>query len=208
MKNNKEKLKLGIIYTNKPVWTIDVIKIVLDKYISKVECIFVNITDMLEDSINNYKNYESLISRDFDCILTGLDGARILDYLVDFNKNLTWVASISSGVEKFLFYDCVRQNENLVLTNSRGVYKDILAEYTIMTMLYFSYNVPLYIETKEIRGWVKPTNTSLYNKTVLLVGYGENAIEIAKRAKNAFNMKVIGIRKNLKIRFFRRIILT
>ena len=118
------------------------------------------------------------------------DVPHLLKFLNKF-KNITWVHSMFSGVDKFLSLKEISQNNKIILTNARGAYADNLAEYTILSLLYFNYNVPLYINSNNNHNWQKLTNTMIDKKTILIIGYGKNGIAIAKRVKNAFNMYVI-----------------
>ena len=43
--------------------------------------------------------------------------------------------------------------------------------------------------------WSRPRNKSLLNKNLLIVGYGNNGVCLAKIAKSGFNMKVIGVNR-------------
>ena len=106
-------------------------------------------------------------------------------------KNLTWVHSMFSGVDKFLSLKEISENNKIILTNARGAYAEPLAEYTILSLLYFNYNVPFYINSNNNKNWQKITNTMVDKKTIIIIGYGKNGIAIAKKVKNAFNMYVI-----------------
>lgn len=103
-----------------------------------------------------------------------------------------------SGVDKFIKTKEIRENDKLILTNARGAYSEPLAEYTMMSMLYFNYNVPAYYKSMENRQWNKLTNIMVDKKTICIIGYGKNGVAIAKRVKFAFNMKVIGIVRKLR----------
>ena len=43
--------------------------------------------------------------------------------------------------------------------------------------------------------WSRPSNKTLLNKTLLIIGYGNNGVCLAKIAKLGFNMKVIGVNR-------------
>ena len=108
-------------------------------------------------------------------------------------KNMTWVHSMFAGVDKFLAQKEIAEDNKITLTNARGAFAGPLAEYTILAMLYFNYNVPTYINCQENHKWTKLTNTMLDKRTLCIIGYGRNGVAIAKRAKLGFNMKVIGV---------------
>ena len=115
-----------------------------------------------------------------------------------YNKNLKWVHSMFAGVDKFLAQKEILENDDIILTNARGAFAGPLAEFTILSMLYFNYNVPIYMESQEKHNWNKLTNTMINEKTLCIIGYGKNGIEIAKKAKYGFNMKIIGVVRELR----------
>ena len=69
-------------------------------------------------------------------------------------------------------------------------------------MMYFSYNIYTYTEFMKNKEWSKPRNKTLFNKTLLIVGYGSNGVCFAKIAKNGFNMKVLGVNRTKKEMMF------
>ena len=103
-----------------------------------------------------------------------------------------------AGVDKFLAQKEILENDDIILTNARGAFAGPLAEFTILSMLYFNYNVPIYMESQEKHNWNKLTNTMINEKTLCIIGYGKNGIEIAKKAKFGFNMKIIGVVRELR----------
>ena len=124
--------------------------------------------------------------------------ASFIPKLLNHYKNLKWVHSMFAGVDKFLAQKEISENNDIILTNARGAFAGPLAEFTILSMLYFNYNVPTYIDSQEKHNWNKLTNTMLNKRTLCIIGYGKNGIEIAKKAKFGFNMKIIGIVRELR----------
>ena len=45
--------------------------------------------------------------------------------------------------------------------------------------------------------WIKPMNKMIGNKTLLIYGYGNNGICLAKKCKLGFNMKIIGVKRTV-----------
>ena len=62
--------------------------------------------------------------------------------------------------------------------------------------MYFSYNIYSYVEKMKNKKWAPNINSMLDKKTLLIIGYGNNGICLAKKAK-AFNMKIIGVKKRI-----------
>ena len=53
-------------------------------------------------------------------------------------------------------------------------------------MMYFSYNIYSYTESMKNKEWNRLKNKSLHNKTLLIMGYGNNGVCLAKIAKSGF----------------------
>jgi len=64
-------------------------------------------------------------------------------------------------------------------------------------MLYFYYNTPVYLSAFRERKWTQPLNKMIKEKTLTIVGYGQNGAVLAKKAKSAFDLKIIGVKKNI-----------
>ena len=109
--------------------------------------------------------------------------------------SVKWLHSLSAGIEKYLKIDEILKNENLIFSNSKGAYSEALGENGITAMMYFSYNLYSYTEYMKNKEWIRPSNNSLFKKTLLIVGYGNNGVCLAKIAKSGFNMKVIGVNR-------------
>ena len=106
--------------------------------------------------------------------------------------------SMFAGVDKFLNIREIFENDSVTLTNSRGAFADSLAEFGIFSMLYFYYNTPIYHSAFKDRKWTQPLNKMIKDKTLTIVGYGQNGAVLAKKAKLSFDMRIIGVNKNLK----------
>lgn len=137
------------------------------------------------------------IPEDLDMITLLPSDSDIIGEIINKNKNLFWVHCMWAGVDKFLSKKGIMENNNIILTNARGAYAESLAEYAIFSMLYFYFNAPIYLKGFKDRKWVRPLNKQINNKTLTIVGYGLNGIELAKKAKAGFDMKVYGIKNDL-----------
>jgi len=136
-------LKLGLVYLKSYIfWDIDYI-VKNKKKFSKINLILIEITNF------NIKS----IPKNLDCITKSLTEIDVLEDILEQNPNVTWIHTISSGVDKFLKIPKILDNK-ITLTNSRGAYKTPLAEYSILGMLYFSYDIPTYNKTFNKRGWI------------------------------------------------------
>ena len=117
--------------------------------------------------------------------------------------SIKWVHSLAAGVDNFFknteFVQKINSNE-IIFTNNSGAYSECFGEAGITAMIYFSYNFYTYIDGMKNKNWVRPnpTNKMLQNKKLLILGYGNNGLCLAKRAKNGFNMKIIGVVRTIR----------
>ena len=180
------KINIGIIYRKANTWwDMNYLSSVLRTY-HKCNYQLIDVTKFEKDKIP--RNFEVITLLPFE--------ADVIEDVLDQNKNCKWVHCMWSGVDKLLSKPKI-MDHNIMLTNGRGAFSKSLAEFSIFSMLYFSYNMPTYHKVFQEKGWVKPLNKMINQKTLTIVGYGWNGVEIALKAKLAFNMKVIAIKKNI-----------
>lgn len=126
-------------------------------------------------------------------------GAPFLEKLLERFPKIKWVHFLSAGVDKLLKDTQLKNNPEIILTNGRGAYSDALAEYSILSILYFNYHIPQYFTAFQNKEWKPIIDNQLVNKKVICIfGYGKNGIAIAKRVKYAFNMYVIGVIRKMR----------
>lgn len=69
-------------------------------------------------------------------------GAVVIDQ-IENNKVLKYVHSLSTGVDGYCSIKSFRDSL-IPLTNARGAFAEILAEYVMLGMLYFAKHVPMF----------------------------------------------------------------
>jgi D-2-hydroxyacid dehydrogenase (NADP+) len=177
----------GIIHKTgaRPFWLMDLVK----KRFQPLTNINLKIIDIA------YTDKNSLPS-DLDFAAMDPFSTEIIEDLIEKNKNLIWIHSMWAGVDKFLQSKSLMSSDKITLTNAKGAFKVSLAEFSILSMLYFSYNIPIYQKAFANRRWEQPINSLITGKTLTIVGYGHNGIHIAKLAKG-HEMKVYGVRQNI-----------
>ncbi len=108
-------------------------------------------------------------------------------------KNLKWIQSFSSGVDKFPL-DLIEE-KGIVLTNARGIHRIQMSEFIIFAMIFLARNFKNVMQNQNNLIWDSLiTQDEIYGKTVGILGIGSIGKELAKRAKT-FGMKVVGIKK-------------
>jgi len=110
-------------------------------------------------------------------------------------KNLRWIHSTSAGVDKLLFPELI--NNQILLTNSRGIHPIPISEHVFAAILCFQRRFKEHILNQEKKQWVYKRSEELYGKTILILGVGEIGKRVAFIAK-AFGCKTIGIKRNVE----------
>jgi phosphoglycerate dehydrogenase-like enzyme len=103
---------------------------------------------------------------------------------------LRWIHSSHAGVDRLLFPALV--NSDVVLTSSRHIYDRAMAEYTIGLMLALAKDFKTTFRHQVERLWEYRETETLFGKTLVTVGVGPIAHDIARLAK-AFGMRLIGV---------------
>ena len=147
------------------------------------------------EELNKLKNIK------FD-ILTGLPLFINLtkDIIATF-PTIKWFHSLAAGIEKLYKVDNLINNDNIIISNSKGAYSDSLGEIGITAMMYFAYHIYPYIEYQLKKQWTPLVNTTLSKRKLLILGYGNNGISLAKKAKAAFDMKINAVKKRISDNF-------
>lgn len=120
--------------------------------------------------------------------------AEILTDIINEMPFLTWVHTIFAGLDNIMC-PALADNDDIILTNARGVFSSSLAEYVMGACWYFAKDIPRMKEQQENKVWNQFAVTEMRGQTMGIVGYGNIGQHCAKLAK-AYGMKVIGLRKN------------
>ncbi|MCQ2819530.1 MAG: D-2-hydroxyacid dehydrogenase [archaeon] len=193
MNSKKESLNIVFIYETKTnIFDFDLLKNDLKKIDEETGCKItlyeIEISE-LEEKLKTIPNVDMVCSQPGEAIY--------IPKVLEKFPNVTWVHSMFAGVDKYLKVPEL-MDQRIILTNARGAYAGPLAEYTMMAILYFNYNVPNYINLFDQKNWKRLTNEMIENKTLLIIGYGQNGLAIGKKAKLGFDMKVIGVVRTMR----------
>jgi len=80
------------------------------------------------------------------------------------------------------------------LTNSRGVFSNSLAEFTLGGCLFFAKKFRRLVHNQEAGRWEQFDNEELRGKVIGIIGFGSIGQAVARLAK-AFGMRVLAVRK-------------
>jgi phosphoglycerate dehydrogenase-like enzyme len=104
--------------------------------------------------------------------------------------HIRWLQVASVGVDAVLFPELVASD--VVLTNTKGVLDDPMAEYTIALMLALGKDLPRTLELQRERTWKFREPALMRGRRVLVVGVGGIGTAIGKYAA-AIGMEVVGV---------------
>lgn len=120
--------------------------------------------------------------------------SKVLGEIICQMPFLVWVHSLSAGVDHMMCPE-LENNEDITLTNAKGVFSSSLGEYVMGACSYFAKNIPRLNNQKKEHKWEKFCVKELKGQTMGIVGYGSIGHACARLAK-AYGMNVIGLRKN------------
>ena len=103
---------------------------------------------------------------------------------------LKWLAVGGSGTDHLGHWD----TDRLDVTNTAGIAADMMAQYTLGTLLSFTLGLPRFRELQRAREWDRGAMVeSIEDKRVLIVGLGHTGRAVAARCK-ALGLAVTGVR--------------
>ena len=106
--------------------------------------------------------------------------------------HLRWIHALGAGVDTLPF-DELRKSDAIV-TNSRGVYADALAEFALAAMLWFAKDLRRLERNQAARVWEPYTVERLESQSVGIIGYGGIGRAVGRRTE-ALGMRVIEVRR-------------
>ena len=120
----------------------------------------------------------------------GLIGWNFPNNLLKSLPNLRWIQLISVGADRWVKNPLIPPE--VVITNTKGLYADSLADYVIWALLTLLRKFHVVLQNQARRRWKHVLGPGLRNKTVCILGMGHIGQAIAVRAKG-LGLKVIGI---------------
>ncbi|WP_047981094.1 D-2-hydroxyacid dehydrogenase [Ornithinibacillus contaminans] len=128
-------------------------------------------------------------------------GDDVDEELINQAPNLQWISVLSAGVERLPF-ELIKER-GIRVTNSRGIHKVQMAEYTISMLLQVYRQEKYLMKNEQQNSWDKSLRMKeITGQTMVVLGTGAIGQEIARLAK-AFRMKTIGVsRSGRAVEFF------
>lgn len=127
-----------------------------------------------------------------DVILLGMNRAGVLPLVWKFAGKVRWLHSLSAGVESTLFPALVESA--VPMTNAAGVFRRSLAEFVMLSILFFAKDVRRMLRSQAANKWDQFDKEELSGRTLGIIGPGGLGRAAAERAK-AFGMRVAVLRR-------------
>ena len=107
-------------------------------------------------------------------------------------EHLRWMQCSKAGMDNF-WYDELRSSE-LTITNTRGIYSDVIADHVLAFVMNFARGMHAYIARQKAARWEKGLASTVFlgNATMGVVGLGGIGLAVAQRA-HAVGMRVVGV---------------
>ncbi|MGM0471691.1 MAG: D-2-hydroxyacid dehydrogenase [Bacillota bacterium] len=110
-------------------------------------------------------------------------------------EKLRWLHLPTAGVRGYLDQS-IYPSEDVILTNSSGVFGLPIAEHVLGMILAFNRNLHLYRQQQADQEWQRLKSASdFYNSIVGILGLGDIGLEVAQRAQ-ALGAEVLGLKRN------------
>src|SRR6056297_261523 len=114
--------------------------------------------------------------------------------LVKKAEKLKWLHLPSAGVDRYANQK-IYKNQDIILTNSSGVYGKPIAEHVFAMIMAHNRNLIDYAYNKKEKIWQRQNNIKdLFNSTVGILGFGDIGSSIAKRA-NSWGAQVLALKR-------------
>jgi len=127
-----------------------------------------------------------------EVILNWMSGASLLQRIWPMASRVRWVHTRSAGLDGMLFPAFVESP--VTLTNARGVFSEILGEFTIGAVLFFAKDFRRLVTSQMAGKWDPFDVIEIRGQTLGLVGYGDIGRAVARRA-HAFGMNVVALKR-------------
>jgi phosphoglycerate dehydrogenase-like enzyme len=116
--------------------------------------------------------------------------------LVKKAENLKWLHLPSAGVDRYANKE-IYQNNDILLTNSSGVYGKPIAEHVFSMIMAHNRNLIDYAYNKKEKKWQRKNEIKdFFNSTVGILGFGDIGSTIAKKAK-AWGARVLALKRTM-----------
>eukprot|EP01052_Picozoa_sp_SAG31_P004680 SAG31_NODE_197_length_20660_cov_8.861368_4_plen_448_part_00 len=139
-------------------------------------------------------HFEDAVLAKVDTIVSQKGNRKMFGEHLHRVPKLKWIQTTSAGVEHIL--PCEAIPNDVQMTNASSVYTDIIAEYCIAACLHFEKKIWRREASRQARMWDSfKLEADMRGKTLGVIGFGDIGREVARIAKQAFQMKVYAVRR-------------
>ncbi|HLJ73417.1 MAG TPA: NAD(P)-dependent oxidoreductase, partial [Thermoanaerobaculia bacterium] len=104
-------------------------------------------------------------------------------------KSVRWIHALGAGVDTLPF-DLLRQRKDIIVTNSKGIYADALAEFVIAAILWFAKDLRRLVVNQMSRTWEPYEVQRVEGAALGIFGFGGIGRAVAKRA-DGMGMRIV-----------------
>jgi phosphoglycerate dehydrogenase-like enzyme len=145
-----------------------------------------------------FPEVEFLLGADAAAVTPLLPGATVLfafapwitDEMLAAASRLEWLQALTTGVDNLWPLPALKPDT--LITNARGVHGPQMSELAFLYMLALSRNWRGLQHNQAAAVWDRQPQRLLWRRTLVVVGLGVIAEDLARRA-NAFDMRVVGV---------------
>jgi phosphoglycerate dehydrogenase-like enzyme len=101
--------------------------------------------------------------------------------------HVRWVQTTSSGVGQMVYGYGLAESE-VIVTTSRGIHADALAEFVMLCVLGYTKDLPRLIRGQQAHQWERYCGRDLRGSTMLVIGAGQVGVRVGEIAR-AFGMR-------------------
>jgi phosphoglycerate dehydrogenase-like enzyme len=127
-----------------------------------------------------------------DVILNWSGSRELLRQVWRGSPRVRWVHARSAGLDDLLFPELAESP--VPLTNARGVFSGILAEFVIGAVLFFAKGFRRMVRSQEAGLWDQFDTVEVAGQTMGVIGFGDIGKAAARRAE-AMGMHVLPLRR-------------
>lgn len=114
----------------------------------------------------------------------------LTDQVLDALPHLRWLQALSSGVDGLIDHPKLRGE--VMVTSAHGIHGPAVSEMALMLMLALARDFGSILDDQRARRWHRRRQPLLHGKTLVIVGTGAIARELALKC-GALGMRVVGV---------------